>query len=95
MLSGRDEPQPQGYLWLEVAKGDSYLNFGCGIRANRATDQVTTWWLITSLRVGINLHLLEGRVPTSRDAAADIEGSSVAHVAGTRMRVSDVHFSSP
>jgi len=36
MLSGRDEPQPQGYLWLEVAKGDSYLNFGCGIRANRA-----------------------------------------------------------
>lgn len=21
MLSGRDEPQPQGYLWLEVAKG--------------------------------------------------------------------------
>ena len=20
MLSGRDEPQPQGYLWLEVAK---------------------------------------------------------------------------
>ena len=43
MLSGRDEPQPQGYLWLEVAKGDSYLNFGCGIRANRATDQVTTW----------------------------------------------------
>jgi energy-coupling factor transporter ATP-binding protein EcfA2 len=22
MLSGRDEPQPQGYLWLEVAKGD-------------------------------------------------------------------------
>jgi hypothetical protein len=42
MLSGRDEPQPQGYLWLEVAKGDSYLNFGCGIRVNRATDQVTS-----------------------------------------------------
>ena len=68
MLSGRDEPQPQGYLWLEVAKGDSYLNFGCGIRANRATDQVTTWWFITSLRVGLNLHLVEGRVPISRDA---------------------------
>jgi hypothetical protein len=29
MLSGREEPQPQGYLWLEVAKGDAYLNFGC------------------------------------------------------------------
>ncbi|MEO7206391.1 MAG: hypothetical protein ABI145_06330 [Steroidobacteraceae bacterium] len=68
MLSGRDEPQPQGYLWLEIAKGDSYLNFGCGIRANRATDQVTTWWFIKSLRIGIDLHLVEGRVPISRDA---------------------------
>jgi hypothetical protein len=68
MLSGRDEPQPQGYLWLEVAKGDSYLNFGCGIRANRATDQVTTWWFITSRRIGLDLHLVEGRVPVSRDA---------------------------
>ncbi len=68
MLSGRDEPQPQGYLWLEVAKGDSYLNFGCGIRANRAIDQVTTWWFITSRRIGLDLHLVEGRVPVSRDA---------------------------
>ena len=68
MLSGRDEPQPQGYLWLEVTKGDSYLNFGCGIRANRATDQVTTWWFITSHRVGLDLNLVEGRVPISRDA---------------------------
>lgn len=68
MLSGRDEPQPQGYLWLEVAKGDAHLSFGCGIRANRATDQVTTWWFITSRRVGLDLHLVEGRVPVSRDA---------------------------
>ena len=68
MLSGRDEPQPQGYLWLEVANGDAYLAFGCGIRANRSTDQVTTWWFITSRRPGIDLHLVEGRVPISRDA---------------------------
>jgi hypothetical protein len=51
-----------------VAKGDSYINFGCGIRANRATDQVTTWWFITSRRIGLDLHLVEGRVPVSRDA---------------------------
>jgi energy-coupling factor transporter ATP-binding protein EcfA2 len=63
MLSGRDEPHTQGYLWLEVAKGDAYLNFGCGIRANRATDQVATWWFITSRRIGLDLHLVEGRVP--------------------------------
>jgi hypothetical protein len=72
MLSGRDEPQSQGYLWLEVAKGDSYLNFGCGIRSNRATDQVTTWWFITSRRVAVDLHLVEGRVPISRDALRDL-----------------------
>ncbi|MBW4052946.1 MAG: TIGR02680 family protein [Proteobacteria bacterium] len=68
MLSGREEPQPQGYLWLEVAKGESYLSFGCGIRASRATDQVTTWWFITSRRPGIDLSLVEGRVPVSREA---------------------------
>ncbi len=68
MLSGRDEAQPQGYLWLEVAKGESTLSFGCGIRANRATDQVTTWWFITSRRPGIDLPLVEGRVPVSREA---------------------------
>jgi hypothetical protein len=67
MLAGRDEPQPQGYLWLEVANGDAYLAFGCGIRANRSTDQVTTWWFITSRRPGIDLHLVEGRVPVSKD----------------------------
>lgn len=68
MLSGREEAQPQGYLWLEVAKGDAYLSFGCGIRANRATDQVTTWWFVTSRRPGIDLNLLEGRIPVSREA---------------------------
>lgn len=68
MLSGREGPQPQGYLWLEVAKGESYLSFGCGIRASRATDQVTTWWFITSRRPGIDFSLVEGRVPVSREA---------------------------
>ena len=42
MLSGRDEPHPQGYLWLEVAKGILTSVSGAVIRANRATDQVIT-----------------------------------------------------
>lgn len=68
MLSGREEPQPQGYLWLEMTNGTDHLSFGCGIRANRSTDQVTTWWFITSRRPGIDLQLVEGRIPLSRDA---------------------------
>ncbi|MDH5672746.1 MAG: TIGR02680 family protein [Myxococcales bacterium] len=67
MLSGREEPQPQGYLWLELACGEEFLSFGCGIRANRSTDRVTTWWFITSRRPGIDLHLVEGRVPLSAE----------------------------
>jgi len=67
MLSGRDEAQPQGYLWIELAHGDSTLTFGCGIRANRSTERVTTWWFITEKRPGIDLHLVEGRVPLTAD----------------------------
>ncbi|MFU8814483.1 MAG: TIGR02680 family protein [Pseudomonadales bacterium] len=68
MLSGRDEPQPQGYLWIELACGDDYLSFGCGIRANQSTDRVTTWWFVTARRPGIDLRLVEGRVPIDPDA---------------------------
>jgi len=67
MLTGRDEPQPQGYLWIELARGEAYTSFGCGIRANRSTDRVTTWWFVTSRRPGIDLHLVEGRVPLTAD----------------------------
>lgn len=69
MLSGREESslQPVGYLWLEVEKDGEYLSFGCGIRASRSADSVSTWWFITSHRPGIDLHLVEGRVPVSRD----------------------------
>ena len=67
MLSGRDEPQPQGYLWIELARGDAYTTFGCGIRANRSTERVTTWWFITERRPGIDLHLVEGRIPLTAD----------------------------
>lgn len=68
MLSGRDEQQPQGYLWVEFANGDDHLTIGCGIRANRSTDRVTTWWFVTARRPGIDLALVEGRQPLSADA---------------------------
>src|SRR5690606_16646086 len=68
MLSGRDEQQPVGYLWIELRRGDEYLACGCGIRANRSTDRVTTWWFVTDRRPGIDLALVEGRTPLSVDA---------------------------
>ena len=68
MLSGREEAQPQGYLWIELRRGDDYLTCGCGIRANQSTDRVTTWWFVTDRRPGIDLALVEQRTPLSADA---------------------------
>lgn len=63
MLSGRDEQQPVGYLWIEFERGDEHLVCGCGIRANQSTQKATTWWFVTPRRPGIDLQLVAGRVP--------------------------------
>ena len=74
MLSGRDEKQPVGYLWVEFERavidgGDSeHLSIGCGIKANRASDTVVTWWFVTHQRPGIDFELLEAHVPLSVDS---------------------------
>ncbi len=72
MLSGRDEPQPVGYLWIEFRRngddGEHHLVCGCGIKANRSTDRVTTWWFLTDRRPGVDLSLVTGRHPLSTDA---------------------------
>lgn len=68
MLSGREEAQPVGYLWIEFQKGTEFLVCGCGIKANRSVDNVNTWWFITERRPGIDLALVESGVPLSVDA---------------------------
>ncbi|MEZ5298466.1 MAG: hypothetical protein R2697_19985 [Ilumatobacteraceae bacterium] len=68
-----DEQQPVGYLWIEFARTSAatdeqqFLVCGCGIKANRSTDRVTTWWFVTERRPGVDLALMEGRVPLSVD----------------------------
>ncbi len=68
MLSGRDDPQPSGYLWIEFAGPGGYLVCGCGIRANRSSGTVNTWWFITTRRPGVDLALVESRTPLSTDS---------------------------
>ena len=66
MLNGRDDAQPVGYLWIEFERAGRYLVCGCGIKANRQSDTVKTWWFITSKRPGIDFRLVEaGGVPLS------------------------------
>ena len=60
MLNGRDDAQPIGYLWIEFERAGRYFVCGCGIKANRQSDTVKTWWFITSKRPGIDFRLVEG-----------------------------------
>ena len=69
MLEGRDDPQPVGYLWIEFERRGEYLTCGCGIKANRASDNVTTWWFVTAERPGIDFRLVgRGNVPLTADS---------------------------
>ncbi len=68
MLNGRDDPQPVGYLWIEFERRGEFLVCGCGIKANRQSDTVATWWFVTSKRPDIDVTLAErGSVPLSAD----------------------------
>ncbi len=68
MLSGRDDPQPIGYLWIEFECGGEFLTCGCGIKANRQSDTVTTWWFVTAKRPGLDFNLVAGgNMPLSAD----------------------------
>ena len=68
MLSGRDDPQPVGYLWIEFECRGEYLTCGCGIKANRQSDTVTTWWFVTARRPGLDFDLVTGgNMPLSAD----------------------------
>lgn len=78
MLNGRDDVQPVGYLWIEFEQRGEFLVCGCGIKANRHSDTVTTWWFVTAKRPGIDVQLVEGRVPLSADGLrAALDGDKV------------------
>ncbi|MXW94991.1 MAG: hypothetical protein F4110_01550 [Acidimicrobiaceae bacterium] len=78
MLDGRDDPQPVGYLWIEFERRGEFLVCGCGIKANRQSDSVSTWWFVTSKRPGLDLHLVAGDQPLSADGLrAALEGDEV------------------
>ena len=73
MLAETDETQRTGYLWLEFERpaeegpGTVHQTIGCGIRANRSTDKVATWWFSTPRRPRIDFSLTSARIPLSID----------------------------
>ena len=78
MLDGRDDAQPVGYLWIEFQRQDEFLVCGCGIRANRQSDNVATWWFVTSKRPGLDIDLVDDGVPLSTEGLrAALDGDEV------------------
>lgn len=78
MLSGRDDAQPVGYLWIEFQRSGEFLVCGCGIKANRQSDSVSTWWFVTSKRPGLDVHLVVGDQPLSAEGLrAALDGDEV------------------
>lgn len=78
MLADRSDPPPVGYLWIEFEQAGRHLTCRYGIKANRQSDAVTTWWFVTARRPGIDLHLAEGSAALSADALrAQLEGEEV------------------
>ena len=63
MLTGREDSQPVGYLWVEFRRGEEFFACGCGIRARRQENSVTTWWFATAKRPGIDVELVEDNIP--------------------------------
>ena len=51
-------PSRWGYLWVEFERRGEYLVCGCGIKANRQSERVTTWWFITPKRPGLDISLV-------------------------------------
>ncbi|MCD2193036.1 TIGR02680 family protein [Actinomycetospora endophytica] len=80
MLSDNDDTQRTGYLWIEFVReadggGTEYRTVGCGVRANRSTDRVATWWFSTDRRAKIDFRLTEADVPFSADVLRTELGS--------------------
>ena len=75
MLDGRDDPQPVGYLWIEFERRGEHLACGCGIKANRASDTVSTWFFVTAKRPGFDFGLVgKGSIPLTADGLRAVLG---------------------
>ncbi|WP_055546298.1 TIGR02680 family protein [Streptomyces sp. NBRC 110028] len=68
MLDGFEQTNRLGYLWVEfrmttVDGGDRYLTLGAAIRASKSTKKAIPAFFVTPLRIGEDLHLVEGGKP--------------------------------
>ncbi|MFI0219880.1 TIGR02680 family protein [Streptomyces lydicus] len=80
MLEGFEQTNRLGYLWVEFRRADHsgahrYLTLGAAIRASKSTQRALPTFFVTPLRVGEDLHLVEGSQPLPIDRLKEIVGS--------------------
>ncbi|MFF6846151.1 TIGR02680 family protein [Streptomyces antimycoticus] len=80
MLDGFEQTNRLGYLWVEF-RGTTddgshrFLTLGVAIRASKSTQKALPTFFVTFLRVGEDLHLVEGGKPLPVDRLKEIVGS--------------------
>ncbi|WP_432126402.1 TIGR02680 family protein [Streptomyces sp. bgisy082] len=80
MLDGFEQTNRLGYLWVEFrgtadGGGHRHLTLGAAIRASKSTQRALPTFFVTPLRVGEDLHLVEGGKPLPVDRLKEIVGS--------------------
>ncbi|MFG2439682.1 TIGR02680 family protein [Streptomyces sp. NPDC048508] len=79
MLDGFEQTNRLGYLWVEFRgttdDGHHHLTLGAAIRASKSTQKAVPTFFVTPLRIGEDLHLVEGGKPLPVDRLKEIVGS--------------------
>ncbi|WP_393080107.1 TIGR02680 family protein [Streptomyces sp. LN704] len=80
MLDGFEQTNRLGYLWVEFRGtaedgGHRFLTLGVAIRASKSTQKAVPTFFVTPLRIGEDLHLVEGGKPLAVDQLKEVVGS--------------------
>lgn len=80
MLDGFEQTNRLGYLWVEFQgttedSGHRFLTLGVAIRASKSTQKALPTFFVTPLRIGEDLHLVEGGKPLPVDRLKELVGS--------------------
>ncbi|WP_330456284.1 TIGR02680 family protein [Streptomyces sp. NBC_00820] len=80
MLDGFEQTNRLGYLWVEFQGtaedgGHRFLTLGVAIRASKSTQKALPTFFVTPLRIGEDLHLVEGGKPLPVDRLKELVGS--------------------
>jgi uncharacterized protein (TIGR02680 family) len=94
MSEGASGVNRQGFLWLELRRTDEqgtdhFLTLGAVVRWSSSTAEARLAYFLTPARVGVDVHLVEGRQPVTIDQLREAlgEGALVSSARDYRARV--------